>query len=53
MRKYILQLFLIFLIVDFSFAQTTATDFTTNDCDGVSHHLFEELDNGDVIESSY
>ena len=48
MKKYILLLFT-FLSVYFSFAQTTATDFTTNDCDGVSHHLFEELNNGDVI----
>lgn len=27
-------------------AQTTALDFTMNDCDGVSHHLFAELDSG-------
>ena len=27
----------------------TATDFTTDDCNGVPHHLFDELDNGDVI----
>ena len=33
----------------FAFAQTTATDFTTNDCDGTPHTLFDELDNGDVI----
>jgi hypothetical protein len=26
-----------------------ATDFTVNDCDGVSHHLFGELDAGKVI----
>jgi hypothetical protein len=30
-------------------AQTTATDFTANDCSGVSHHLFSELDAGKVI----
>ena len=33
----------------FACAQTTATDFTTNDCDGISHNLFDELDNGNVI----
>ena len=49
MKKNILQIFLALLMFNFSFAQTTATDFTTNDCDGVSHHLFEELNNGDVI----
>jgi len=33
----------------FAYAQTTATDFTTNDCNGISHSLFDELDNGKVI----
>ena len=32
-----------------SFAQTTATDFTANDCAGNSHTLFTELDAGKVI----
>jgi len=32
-----------------TFAQTTATDFTVNDCNGVSHNLFSELDAGKVI----
>jgi len=31
------------------FAQTTATNFTVNDCAGVSHDLFTELDAGKVI----
>lgn len=30
-------------------AQTNATDFTVNDCNGVSHHFFAELDAGKVI----
>lgn len=30
-------------------AQSTATDFTCNDCNGTSHHLFSELDAGKVI----
>ena len=49
MKKYILEGFFILFATAFSFAQTTATDFTTNDCNGVSHHLFDALDNGDVI----
>ena len=32
-----------------SFAQTYATDFTANDCDGNPHNLFSELDAGKVI----
>lgn len=32
----------------FSFSQT-ATDFTTKDCAGASHNLFNELDSGKVI----
>jgi len=49
MRKYILKSLLVLFAANVSFAQTTATDFTTNDCNGVSHNLFNELDNGDVI----
>ena len=30
-------------------AQTTALDFTANDCDGVPHTLFSELDAGDAV----
>ncbi len=30
-------------------AQTTALDFTANDCDGVSHNLFSELEAGKVV----
>ncbi len=32
-----------------SSGQMTATDFTINDCSGVSHHLFGELDGGKII----
>ena len=49
MKKYILKSLFVLFVANVSFAQTTATDFTTNDCNGVSHHLFDELDNGDVI----
>lgn len=34
-------------------AQTTATDFTANDCSGVSHHLFAELESGKVIVAAF
>ena len=32
-----------------TFSQTTATDFTVNDCTGSSHHLFSELDAGKIV----
>ncbi len=32
-----------------TYAQTTATDFTALDCNGTSHTLFSELDNGKVV----
>jgi len=49
MKKYILKSLLVLFVANVSFAQTTATNFTTNDCNGVSHHLFDELDNDKVI----
>lgn len=30
-------------------AQTTALDFTANDCDGASHHLFADLEAGNCV----
>lgn len=30
-------------------AQTTAMDFTKTDCSGISHHLFADLDSGNVV----
>ena len=40
----------IILISFFSLnAQTYATDFTAVDCDGTTHHLFSEIDNGKVV----
>ena len=45
--------FLLGLLLVFSgtraLAQTTATDFTASDCEGITHHLFAELDAGKVI----
>ena len=49
MRKYILKSLLVLLVSNVAFSQTTATDFTTDDCNGVSHNLFSELDAGNVI----
>ncbi len=47
--KKIILITLAGIISSFGFAQTTATDFTVNDCSGTSHHLFAELDAGKVI----
>jgi len=48
--KKIFYAFLSFLLmVSVTKAQTTAMDFTKNDCNGVSHHLFSELDSGNVV----
>jgi len=48
--KYFLSLSaLMFLNLGTVFSQTHATDFTADDCDGNTHDLFSELDNGDVI----
>ena len=49
MKKILLINTLLFFSVSIILAQTTATDFTTDDCSGVSHNLFAELDAGNVI----
>ena len=49
MKRILLINALVCFSVGIVFAQTTATDFTTNDCNGISHSLFDELDNGKVI----
>lgn len=42
--------FLIGMFFSFNYySQSTATDFTSIDCDGNTHHLFSELDNGKII----
>ena len=48
MKKTLMIITAILTTLGFAYAQT-ATDFTTNDCNGISHSLFDELDNGDVI----
>jgi hypothetical protein len=49
MKKPLMIILAILTTLGFGYAQTTATDFTTNDCNGISHNLFDELDNGNVI----
>lgn len=45
------KIVLVFLVALFSYVANgqTATNFTCNDCTGVSHTLFDELDAGNVI----
>ena len=49
MKKILLINALFYFSVGVVFAQTTATDFTTDDCNGMSHQLFTDLDAGNVI----
>lgn len=48
MKKQLLAFALIILSLTAATAQT-APDFTANDCSGVSHNLYSELDSGKVI----
>jgi len=47
MKTYLLSIFLL-LVAATNFAQT-AVNFTTKDCNGVTHDLFNELDSGKVV----
>lgn len=49
MKKIFLSLGILLIFSIAILGQTTATDFTENDCAGTSHHLFAELDAGKVI----
>jgi hypothetical protein len=49
MKKIKFTMLALLTCVSMTNAQTTATDFTENDCNGVSHHLFSELDAGKII----
>ncbi len=49
MKKLIYTLIAFTIIASTSNAQTTAMDFTKNDCHGTPHNLFTELDAGNVI----
>ena len=46
--RIFLNIFLSLLLANFLFAQT-AVDFTTDDCNGLTHNLFDSLDAGNVI----
>ncbi|MES2397494.1 MAG: T9SS type A sorting domain-containing protein [Bacteroidota bacterium] len=49
MKNIIYLFFALILTTSVSKAQTTAMDFTMNDCNGQMHHLFSELDSGNVV----
>jgi hypothetical protein len=49
MKKIHTLLFALILACTVANAQTTAMDFTKKDCNGKMHHLFSELDSGNVI----
>ena len=53
MKKSLMIIAAILTTLGFAYAQTTATDFTADDCNGVSHNLFSELDSGDIIVISW
>lgn len=52
MKKLYISILTI-LCSSISFAQTTATDFTANDCAGTPHNLFSELDAGKIIVAAF
>jgi len=49
MKRILLINALVCFSIAITFAQSTATDFTTADCNGVTHNLFDSLDAGNVI----
>ena len=53
MKKILLASLFCLFSLQFINAQTYATDFTEDDCNGVSHNLFNELDAGNVIVISF
>ena len=48
MNKNIFDTLILFLISVVSYSQVS-TDFTSNDCGGISHNLYSHLDNGHVV----
>ena len=53
MKKKLLTSLFCLLSLQFVNAQTYATNFTEDDCDGVSYDLFNELDAGNIIVISF
>ncbi|MBC8304611.1 T9SS type A sorting domain-containing protein [Flavobacteriales bacterium] len=48
MKKHLLFIICLLLLA-FNCISQNATNFITDDCNGISHNLFDELDNGEVI----
>ncbi len=53
MKRILLINALVCFSIAINFAQTTATDFTADDCNGVTHNLFNDLDAGNIIVISW
>ena len=55
MKKHLLTIFTLILSFNFLFAQlppgSTAPDWTEQDLDGVTHHLYDYLDGEQVVFS--
>ena len=49
MNKYILNSLGLLFFSNVMFSQNTATDFTIDDCNNITHNLYDELDSGNVI----
>ena len=48
-----LTLFITISLINISIVFAQATDFTTDDCNGITHNLFDSLDAGNVIVISW
>ena len=53
MKKILLASLFLLISIEFINGQTYATNFTEDDCNGVTHDLFNELDAGNIIVISW
>src|ERR1039458_4474951 len=53
MKKLLVLFSLFFFTGGLAYAQTTAQDWTKTDCDGNTHTLYNDLDNGKVVLMQY
>jgi|TARA_B110000914_G_scaffold143429_1_gene125552 hypothetical protein len=53
MKKILFTSLLYLISIQYTYSQTYATNFTEDDCNGVSHNLFNELDAGNIIVISW
>tara|TARA_B100000780_G_scaffold93996_1_gene65371 strand:- start:59 stop:844 length:786 start_codon:yes stop_codon:yes gene_type:complete len=53
MKKIFLLTILAISLTNYCYSQTNATNFIEDDCNGVSHNLFDELDDGNIIVISW